>query len=106
MGGATAVHARDLIVANAAFIRAYEPGGAIGPALGGAAMDLWDPHGLPLAVCRITALRGAAALKRGPKFELGRQILPEFRHLWVAYWSGPNASRNPGTGTANARFGV
>ncbi len=51
MGGATAPpRARDLLVANAAFILAYELGGAIGPALGGAAMDLWDPHGLPLAV--------------------------------------------------------
>ncbi|MCH9011532.1 MAG: hypothetical protein IIA68_00530 [Proteobacteria bacterium] len=74
---------------NAAFIKAYEVGGATGPALGGAAMDLWDPHGLPLAVAgalrRILAPRGVAALERGPKFELRRQILPEFRHLWVAY---------------------
>ena len=42
--------ARDLAVANAAFILAYELGGAAGPVLGGAAMDFWDPHGLPLAV--------------------------------------------------------
>ncbi len=41
---------RDLAVANAAFILAYDLGGAAGPVLGGAAMDLWDPHGLPLAV--------------------------------------------------------
>jgi len=54
-------HTRDLVVANAAFILAYEVGGAIGPALGGAAHE------------------------RGPKFELVHQILPEFRHLWVAY---------------------
>ncbi len=31
----------------------------------------------------------------------GRLILPEFRHLWVAYWSGLKSFRNPGTGTAN-----
>jgi len=40
----------DLAVANAAFILAYNLGGAAGPVLGGAALDLWDPHGLPLAV--------------------------------------------------------
>jgi MFS family permease len=40
----------DLAVANAAFILAYDLGGAAGPVLGGAALDLWDPHGLPLAV--------------------------------------------------------
>ncbi len=57
--------AHDLLVANAAFILAYELGGAVGPALGGAAMDLWDPHGLPLAVAG--ALAGFllfAALRR------------------------------------------
>ncbi|MHA1152253.1 MAG: MFS transporter [Alphaproteobacteria bacterium] len=42
--------ARDLAVANAAFILAYDLGGAAGPVLGGAALDFWDPHGLPLAV--------------------------------------------------------
>ncbi len=40
----------DLAVANAAFILACDLGGAAGPVLGGAALDLWDPHGLPLAV--------------------------------------------------------
>ncbi len=42
--------ARDLVVANAAFIVAYDLGSAAGPVLGGAALDLWGPHGLPLAV--------------------------------------------------------
>ncbi len=42
--------ARDMAVANAAFILAYDLGGAAGPVLGGAAMDLWNPHGLPLVV--------------------------------------------------------
>ena len=41
---------RDLAVANAAFIMAYDLGGAAGPVLGGAALDLWGPHGLPLVV--------------------------------------------------------
>ena len=42
--------ARDLVVANAAFILAYDLGGAAGPVLGGAALDIMGPHGLPLAV--------------------------------------------------------
>ncbi|MCH8809267.1 MAG: hypothetical protein IH993_05455 [Proteobacteria bacterium] len=53
---------------NAAFILAYEVGGAIGPALGGAAMDLWDPHGLPLAVAGALAgflLLAASRRSRG-----------------------------------------
>jgi len=41
---------RDLAVANAAFIVAYDLGSAAGPVLGGAALDLLGPHGLPLAV--------------------------------------------------------
>jgi MFS family permease len=36
-----------LVSANAAIIMAYGVGSLVGPALGGAAMDLWDPHGLP-----------------------------------------------------------
>ena len=41
---------RDLAVANAAFIVAYDLGGAAGPVLGGAALDIWGPLGLPLVV--------------------------------------------------------
>jgi MFS family permease len=36
----------QLVAANAALISAYGVGSLAGPALGGAAMDLWDPQGL------------------------------------------------------------
>jgi len=35
----------DLAVANAAFLMLYEAGAALGPALAGAAMELWPPQG-------------------------------------------------------------
>ena len=58
--------ARDLAVANAAFILAYNLGGAAGPVLGGAALDLWGPHGLPLAVgLALVAFLLFAAPRRG-----------------------------------------
>lgn len=37
----------DLATANAAFGVLFGLGGIAGPAAGGLAMDLWDPHGLP-----------------------------------------------------------
>jgi MFS family permease len=37
----------ELVTVNAAIIIAYGLGGLVGPALGGAAMDLWTPDGLP-----------------------------------------------------------
>ncbi len=37
---------RDMVAGNAAIIMAYGLGSLIGPALGGAAMDLWNPQGL------------------------------------------------------------
>ena len=36
----------DLVSVNAAMIIAYGLGGLVGPALGGAAMDVWNPNGL------------------------------------------------------------
>jgi MFS family permease len=58
--------ARDLAVANAAFILAYDLGGVAGPVLGGAALDLWDPHGLPLSVgLALIAFLLFAAVRRG-----------------------------------------
>jgi MFS family permease len=36
----------ELVTVNAAMIIAYGLGALIGPALGGAAIDLWDPQGL------------------------------------------------------------
>jgi MFS family permease len=51
----------DLAVANALFILAFEAGNVLGPASAGAAMDLWDPHGLLLALGLAAALFLAVA---------------------------------------------
>lgn len=40
----------DLAVANAGFIVLYQFGSMAGPAVAGAAMDLWDPHGFAAAM--------------------------------------------------------
>ena len=37
----------ELVTVNAAIIIAYGVGALVGPGLGGAAMDLWNPQGLP-----------------------------------------------------------
>ncbi len=57
----------DLAVASAVFILAYETGATVGPVLGGTALDLWDPHGLPFALGVILAgfLLAAARWWRG-----------------------------------------
>jgi MFS family permease len=39
--------ATDLVAVNAAMIIAYGVGALAGPALGGVAMDIWNPQGLP-----------------------------------------------------------
>ncbi len=39
-----------MAVANAVFIVAFEAGNVTGPGLAGAAMEVWDPHGLLLAL--------------------------------------------------------
>lgn len=54
----------DLAVANAVFIMLYESGSFAGPALGGAAMDLWPPHGLIATVAGVSLLFGLLALRR------------------------------------------
>lgn len=51
----------DLAAANAAFIMMYNFGGLAGPALGGGAMELFPPHGLPLAFAAMTLLYGCIA---------------------------------------------
>jgi MFS family permease len=57
--------AGDLAVANALFILAFEAGNVLGPAMAGAAMDLWDPHGFLLALAGAAALFLAFALAEG-----------------------------------------
>ena len=46
----------DLASANSAFAILYAAGTMAGPALGGVAMDLWNPHGLVLVLALIPAL--------------------------------------------------
>lgn len=41
----------DLAGANTAFIMSYTVGMIIGPLLGGVGMEIWDPHGLIVAIC-------------------------------------------------------
>jgi MFS family permease len=40
----------ELTQASALFVMIYSAGSLIGPPIGGGAMDLWDPHGLPVVV--------------------------------------------------------
>ncbi len=43
----------DLATANAAFVLMYSTGALFGPPIAGAAMDVWDPHGLAIAMAAI-----------------------------------------------------
>jgi MFS family permease len=54
----------DLVSVNAAIIMSYGLGGLIGPALGGAAMDLRNPEGLPALLLVLFAVFLAATLLR------------------------------------------
>ena len=51
----------DLASANAAFVMMYSIGALIGPPLAGGAMDLWDPHGLIIAMSGLCGLYVAVA---------------------------------------------
>lgn len=51
----------DLASANAAFVMMFSLGSLIGPPLAGGAMDLWDPHGLIVAMASLCALYVAVA---------------------------------------------
>ena len=55
----------DLAAANGAFVMMYSLGALIGPPLSGAAMDLWDPHGLIVAMA---GLLGFYVLVAGWRF--------------------------------------
>jgi MFS family permease len=46
----------ELVSANAALITAYGLGSLVGPVIGGAAMDVWNPHGLLVVLALIFAL--------------------------------------------------
>ena len=58
--------ATDLVAVNAAMIIAYGCGALVGPALGGMAMDAWNPRGLPwLFVLVFAVLLAATGLTAG-----------------------------------------
>ena len=46
----------DLAAANSAFVLMYAVGALTGPPIAGAAMDIWNPHGLAIAMASICAL--------------------------------------------------
>jgi MFS family permease len=48
-------HGGDLLNANAALVIAYGTGAFIGPILGGAAMDFWNPHGITMLLTAMFA---------------------------------------------------
>ncbi|MDH3314203.1 MAG: MFS transporter [Gammaproteobacteria bacterium] len=53
-----------LATGNAAFGFCWGLGSLFGPAISGPAMDLWDPHGLPVTLCAASLLFLALALAR------------------------------------------
>ena len=46
----------DLAAANSAFVLMFSTGGLLGPPIAGAAMDIWDPHGLAIAMAAISGI--------------------------------------------------
>jgi MFS family permease len=57
----------DLLNANAGLIIAYGAGAFIGPILGGAAMDLWNPHGIAVLLTAMFAVLLLATWWRGDR---------------------------------------
>ena len=57
----------DLVAANAAVVMLYGLGAVAGAALGGGAMDLWNPHGLPATIAVIFLVFAGALLVLRPR---------------------------------------
>jgi MFS family permease len=55
----------DLLNANAGLVIAYGAGAFVGPILGGAAMDLWNPHGIIVILAAMFAVLLLASWWRG-----------------------------------------
>jgi MFS family permease len=52
-----------LALANAAFLMAYEGGATVGPVVGGAAMDVWRPHGVAVVMVAVALAFTAIAVR-------------------------------------------
>jgi MFS family permease len=53
----------SLAAANAAYLMAYEAGAVVGPLVGGAAIDLWRPHGLAVVMAAVGLAFAAVMLR-------------------------------------------
>ena len=56
----------DLATANAAFVVMYAAGMLGGPPILGVSIDLWNPHGVPVATALMLAIYACVALARRP----------------------------------------
>jgi len=56
-----------LALANAAFLMAYESGAVVGPLVGGAAMDVWKPHGVALVMVAVAAAFAVVTWRDAPR---------------------------------------
>jgi MFS family permease len=59
------VPADQLVLGNAGFFMAYAAGGVVGPLVGGAAMALWEPHGLAQVIASAGLALAAYAVASG-----------------------------------------
>jgi predicted MFS family arabinose efflux permease len=55
----------DLLAANTVFVVMFGAGSTVGPTLGGAAMDVWDPHGMIATVAAACLAFLPFVLRRG-----------------------------------------
>jgi MFS family permease len=58
----------QLAAGNVIFVAAYMIGGIAGPVAGGAALDVWMPHGFPMMLAALFlgfVLFGLATVRRG-----------------------------------------
>jgi MFS family permease len=55
----------ELVNANAALVVAYGVGAFVGPILGGAAMDVWNPHGIAAILAAMFVVLIVMTLRRG-----------------------------------------
>ncbi len=80
----------SLAAANAAYLMAYETGAVVGPLVGGAALDIWRPHGLAVVMAAVGLAFAVVMLRRSPATAVARSgVAPDPRA------SGPARARTP-----------